>query len=192
MLNIDSWIRFALTEAYAVALLAFVFRRPLVEERKNVWLKILLTMLAMYLAHLFYALLSPTYFFRRFAFSPERVNLVPFRALKERLANPFNFFGSVLFFMPVGFFQVLLHPDRSWKWQVLFSAATAFILSLFVEFAQCFNYRVPDVDDMILNTVGASLGSLLCMLLQCWALSEPGWAACFCPGSPFPGAATPS
>ena len=166
MLNIDSWIRFALTEAFAVVLLAFVFRKPLLEERKNVWLKILLIMLAMYLAHLFYVLLSPTYFFRRFAFSTERMNLVPFRALNEWLAQPVNFFGSVLLFMPIGFFEVLLHPERSRKWQLLFSAATAFVLSLFVEFAQCFNYRVPDVDDIILNTVGGTLGALLCMLLQ--------------------------
>ena len=166
MFNIDSWIRFALTEVYAVVLLAFVFRKPLLEERKNVWLKILLIMLAMYLAHLFYVFLSPTYFFRRFAFSAERINLVPFLALKEWLANPFNFFGCVLLFMPIGFFEVLLHPDRSRKWQLLFSAATAFVLSLFLEFAQCFNYRVPDVDDVILNTIGGSLGALLCMLLQ--------------------------
>ena len=166
MLSIDSWIRFALTEAFAVVLLAFVFRKPLLEERKNVWLKILLIMLAMYMAHLFYAHLSPTYFFRRFAFSTERINLVPFRALKEWLANPFNLFGSVLLFMPIGFFEVLLHPNRSRKWQLLFSAATAFVLSLFLEFAQCFNYRVPDVDDVILNTLGGTLGALLCMFLQ--------------------------
>lgn len=162
----DSWIRFALTEIYAVLLLAFVFRRQLREKKKNVWLKILLVMLAMYLAHLFYVLLSPTYFFRRFAFSTERVNLVPFRALKEWLAHPFNFFGNVLLFMPIGFFQILFHPGRSRKWQIIFSAATAFLLSLFVEFAQLFNFRVPDVDDIILNTIGAVLGSLLCMLLQ--------------------------
>ena len=112
MLSIDSWIRFALTEAFAVVLLAFVFRKPLLEERKNVWLKILLIMLAMYMAHLFYAHLSPTYFFRRFAFSTERINLVPFRALKEWLANPFNLFGSVLLFMPIGFFEALHSPLR--------------------------------------------------------------------------------
>ena len=166
MLNIDSWIRFALTEVYAVVLLAFVFRRPLLEERKNVWLKILLVMLAMYLAHLFYVLLSPTYFFRRFSFSTERLNLKPFLAMKEWLAHPINFFGGVLLFMPIGFFEVLLHPNHTRKWQLLFSAATAFFLSLFVEFAQCFNYRVPDVDDVILFTLGGVLGSLLCMLLQ--------------------------
>ena len=166
MLNIDSWIRFGLTELYAVGLLAFVFRKPLLEEKKNVWLKILLVMLAMYLAHLFYVLLSPTYFFRRFAFSTERVNLVPFLALKDWLAQPISFIGSVLLFMPIGFFEVLLHPNRSRKWQLLFSAATSFVLALFVEFAQCFNYRVPDVDDVILFTLGGTLGALLCMLLQ--------------------------
>ncbi len=161
----DSWIRFALTEIYAVLLLAFVFRRQLREKKKDVWLKILLVMLAMYLAQLFYVRLSPTYFFRRFAFSTERMNLVPFRALKEWLAHPFNFFGNVLLFIPIGFFQILFHPGRSRKWQIIFSAATAFLLSVFIEFAQLFNFRVPDVDDIILNTIGAVLGSLLCMLL---------------------------
>ena len=87
MFNIDSWIRFVLTELFAVVLLAFVFRKPMLEEKKNVWLKILLIMLAMYLAHLFYVLLSPTYFFRRFAFSTERLNLIPFRVLSEWLCH---------------------------------------------------------------------------------------------------------
>ena len=166
MLNIDSWIRFALNEIYALLLMAFIYRRQLREGNRNVWLKILLAMLALYLGQLFYVLLSPTYFFRRFAFSTERLNLIPFRALKEWLAHPFNFFGNVLLFLPVGFFEVLLHPERSRKWQVIFSAATAAVLSVFVEFAQLFNYRVPDVDDIILNTIGGTAGALLCMLQQ--------------------------
>ena len=153
MFGVDSWIRFALTEIYAVLLLAFIFRHPLAEEKRNVWLKILLVMLAMYLGHLFYVLLSPTYFFRRFSFSTERLNLVPFRVLSEWLAHPFNFFGNVLLFMPIGFFEVLLHPGFSRKKQIGFTAATAALLSLFIEFAQLFNYRVSDVDDIILNTI---------------------------------------
>ena len=166
MLHIDSWIRFILTEAWAVLLMAFVFRRSLRAEKQNVWLKILLAMLAMYLAQVFYMLLSPTYFFRRFAFSTERLNLIPFRALKDWLAHPLNLFGNVLLFMPVGFFEMLLHPERSRKWQFGFSAATAATLSLIVEIAQLFNFRVPDVDDVILDTLGGALGALLCMLLQ--------------------------
>ncbi len=166
MLNIDSWIRFALTELYAVILLALVFRRPILEEKKNVWLKILLVMFAMYMAHLFYVMLSPTYFFRRFSFSSERVNLVPFRVLSEWLAHPLNFFGNVLLFMPLGFFEVLLHPSRARGQQLLRAAAVSAGISLFVEFAQLFNYRVPDVDDIILNTIGGVSGCLLCMLQQ--------------------------
>ena len=164
MLSIDSWIRFALTEIFAVVLLAFVFRKPILEEKKNVWLKALLIMLAMYLGHLFYVLLSPTYFFRRFAFSTERLNLVPFRALSEWLAHPFNFFGNVLLFIPIGFFEVLLHPAYTRKQQLLRTAAVSAGISLFVEFAQLFNFRVPDVDDIILNTIGGLSGCLLCML----------------------------
>ncbi len=164
LLSIDSWIRFALTEIFAVVLLAFVFRKPILEEKKNVWLKALLIMLAMYLGHLFYVLLSPTYFFRRFAFSTERLNLVPFRVLSEWLAHPLNFFGNVLLFMPIGFFEVLLHPAYTRKQQLLRTAAISAGISLFVEFAQLFNFRVSDVDDIILNTIGGLSGCLLCML----------------------------
>ena len=166
MLSIDSWIRFALTEIYAILLLAVVFRRPMLEEKKNVWLKILLVMLAMYLAHLFYVIMSPTYFFRRFAFSAERLNLVPFRALREWLAHPFNFFGNIILFLPVGFFEVLLHPGFPRKRQILRSVAVSAGLSLILEFAQFFNYRVPDIDDIILDTIGGFIGCLLCILLQ--------------------------
>ena len=166
MFSIDSWIWFIITELYALALMAFIFRRQVLENKRNVWLKILLAMLAMYLAHLFYTLLSPTYFFLRFRFSLERVNWVPFRVFGEWLAHPLNLFGNVLLFMPLGFFEVLLHPAEIRKKQLWMTAAVSAGLSLFIEFAQCFTYRVPDVDDIILNTIGGVLGALLCMAQQ--------------------------
>ena len=166
MINIDSLLGFILTEVFALILMAFIFRKPLLEEKRNVWLKILLIMLAMYTARLFYALLAPTFFFRRFSFSTERLNLVPFRVLSEWLAHPLNFFGNVLLFAPIGFFEILLYPDLSRGKQIGRAAATAAAVSLVAEFAQCFNYRVPDVDDIILNTLGALFGTLLCIGLQ--------------------------
>ena len=166
MFSLESWIGFILTEVYSVVLLAFIFRRQMREEKQNVWLKTLLVMFALYMGYLFYNLLVPTYFYRRFSFSADRVNLIPFRALKEWLAHPFNFFGNVLLFMPLGFFEVLLYPADSRKRQLAKAAAAGASLSLFVEFAQCFNYRVPDVDDILLNTLGSVLGALLCMLQQ--------------------------
>ncbi len=59
MLNADSWIRFALTELYALAL----------------------------------------------------------------LAHPSNFFGNVFLFLPLGFFEVLLHPSFSRRKQLFRAAA---------------------------------------------------------------------
>ena len=66
--------------------------------------------------------------------------------------------------MPIGFFNVLLHPDDTRGKQLLRTAGTSAGISLFVEIAQCFNYRVPDVDDIILNTIGGLFGALLCIL----------------------------
>ncbi len=166
MFGITSWIHFTITEVYAVVLLAIVFRRQMMERKRGVWLKIMLVMLAMYLGQLFYTLLMPTFFFRRFIFSLDRVNFVPFRVLSEWLAHPLNFFGNVLLFMPIGFFEVLLHPAATRKKQLLLSAVSAAVLSLFVEIFQCFTARVSDVDDIILNTIGGVSGALLCMFQQ--------------------------
>ena len=166
MLSIESIMRYIVTEVFALVLMAVLFRKPLLQEKKNVPLKILLAFLALYLAQLFYVLLTPSYFYRRFSFSVERVSLIPFRALREWLAHPFNFFGNVLLFMPIGYFEVLLHPTKSRGKQLAMTAANAAGISLFVELAQCFVYRVSDVDDVILNTLGGVLGALICMLLQ--------------------------
>lgn len=166
MFGTEDLINYALTEIYALALMAFVFRRQVLEEKQNVWLKILLAMFAMYMGLVFYSSLMPAYFYRRFSFSLERLNLVPFRALNEWLANPFNFFGNVLLFMPLGFFEVLLHPAATRRRQLLMTAAASVALSLFIGFAKCFNYRVPDIDDLLLNLLGSVLGALLCMLQQ--------------------------
>ena len=166
MFGTENWIHYALTEIYALALMAFVFRRQILEEKQSVWLKILLAMFAMYMGLVFYSSLVPSYFYRRFRFSLERLNLVPFRALHDWLANPFNFFGNVLLFMPLGFFEVLLHPAATRRRQLLMTAGASVSLSLFIGFAKCFNYRVPDIDDLLLNLLGSVLGALLCMLQQ--------------------------
>ena len=113
LFDYDSLIRFIITEAFALLLLAFLFRKPLLEEKKNVWLKLLLIMLAMYLASLFFKLLNPTYFFRRFAFSTERMNLIPFRVLGEWLAHPLKFFGNVVLFMPLGVFDIYIFRENA-------------------------------------------------------------------------------
>ena len=43
---------------------------------------------------------------------------------------------------------------------------TGFLMSLGIELAQLLNYRISDVDDLIMNTLGAFLGYALLMLLS--------------------------
>ena len=43
---------------------------------------------------------------------------------------------------------------------------TGFLMSLGIELAQLLNYRISDVDDLIMNTLGAFLGYELLMLLS--------------------------
>lgn len=69
--------------------------------------------------------------------------------------------ANTLIFLPVGFFPNLLwRRPRWWK-----GAAVGFCASFAVEFLQLFVNRSTDVDDLILNTLGACLGGLLALLL---------------------------
>ena len=69
--------------------------------------------------------------------------------------------GNVVMFMPFGFFPPLL-----WRVSGRKAVAVGFLSSLAVELTQLFLPRWTDVDDLILNTLGAALGLLLYRLLR--------------------------
>ena len=92
-------------------------------------------------------------------------NLVPFREIqrfwtyRETVgfrASFLNLAGNIIGFMPFGFILPVMHRNMRRLWLVV---PLGFLLSFCVEFIQlvgkvgCF-----DVDDMILNTLGALLG----------------------------------
>ena len=89
-----------------------------------------------------------------------RYNLVPFVEIRRFwFALITNLFGNVIGFIPYGFIlPVIAHKCRNG----LFIVASGFSLSLLVETVQliakvgCF-----DVDDLILNTLGAAIGYML-------------------------------
>ncbi|MEK3992776.1 MULTISPECIES: VanZ family protein [Robertmurraya] len=71
--------------------------------------------------------------------------------------------GNVLLFIPIGIYVPLLFKNK-FKNVLIFG----FILSLAIEIFQLiismfidFNYRITDIDDIILNTSGAILGFLI-------------------------------
>jgi glycopeptide antibiotics resistance protein len=69
-----------------------------------------------------------------------------------------NFFGNIALFIPMGVFLPLLYRKKFWK--TIFIAGSA---SCGIEFIQYLNmttgyYRFVDIDDVILNTLGAIIG----------------------------------
>ena len=94
------------------------------------------------------------------------VNLIPFGDEKN-----YRFFFQIgmnaVMFLPFGFLlPVLWQSCRSWKTTTLAGFAT----SALIELLQLFCFRTTDVDDLLMNTLGAFLGYLLA-----WAVFHQKW-----------------
>ena len=94
------------------------------------------------------------------------VNLIPFGDEKN-----YRFFFQIgmnaVMFLPFGFLlPVLWQSCRSWKTTTL----AGFVTSALIELLQLFCFRATDVDDLLMNTLGALLGYLLA-----WAVFHQKW-----------------
>ena len=101
----------------------------------------------------------------------DNVNLILFRMFRiykacYRLGDlryiVINFLGNILVFLPLGFFPALLFQKERW-WR---SALVGGGISVFVECGQYFLMRQTDIDDVILNTLGALCGYWVFLLLR--------------------------
>lgn len=99
------------------------------------------------------------------------VNLIPFQMVgdywEELQAGGFaftllNFVGNLAVFVPLGFFPALLFREGTWRRSALVGAAT----SVLVECGQYLVVRTTDIDDVILNTLGALCGYWIYLLLR--------------------------
>ncbi len=139
------------------------------KEMKKVIQKIGLVLFFLYILTLIYFLFFAEGYGRVSEVEREyRYNLIPFTEIRrfwiyrEQLgffAVFTNIFGNVMGFIPFGFIlPVIAGRTRNF----IFITAAGFSLSLFVEVVQLIT-RVGsfDVDDLILNTLGALLGYLL-------------------------------
>lgn len=92
--------------------------------------------------------------------------LTPFEEISRALNRKsywllFMLLGNVVMFMPIGFFPALLW--QRWRWWK--SLLTGFFASSTIEFIQFFIGRSTDIDDVILNTIGAAAGFwIFCVL----------------------------
>ena len=83
----------------------------------------------------------------------EEINLIPFRD-----GISLSMILNVVMFMPLGFLLPLLWKEFQ---SLVRTAIIGFCFSCGIEFCQLFNRRVSDVDDLLMNTLGAILGWLL-------------------------------
>lgn len=78
------------------------------------------------------------------------INLIPF---SSEGAMTYNF--NIIMFMPFGFLLPLIWKNfRNAKKVVLMG----FLMSLAIEICQLFNLRATDIDDLMMNTLGALVG----------------------------------
>ncbi|MCM1566168.1 MAG: VanZ family protein [Dehalobacter sp.] len=91
---------------------------------------------------------------------PDEINLIPFRWLTEGVRP---YIENILLFIPLGF----MLPCIWKKYEVLWKTALFGItFSLIIELSQLFNRRVTDIDDLLMNTLGALIGWVIFRLLQ--------------------------
>ena len=84
----------------------------------------------------------------------ERINLIPF-------SNKIDIIGyllNVVMFIPLGFFIPLIWKQLD-KLSSSILAGAAF--SILIELSQLLSYRGTDIDDLITNTLGATIGYLI-------------------------------
>lgn len=124
--------------------------------------KILWAVFVVYLA----ALLRITVFRSGFdlanAFSGGETNFVPIMDLinvflADKRTFVYLFFGNIIWFVPFGF--LLKKLTRLTTAKIIFFG---FLLSLFIEVMQfIFGVGVSEIDDLLLNTLGALIGALV-------------------------------
>lgn len=97
-------------------------------------------------------------------------NLVPGATIAQELNNPnsglglVNVAGNVVMFLPVGGLMVLAFGLRWWR-----ATAAGAAISVAIEVTQLTALgRSADIDDVLLNTVGAGLGALVGVVLLRW------------------------
>lgn len=92
-------------------------------------------------------------------------NFVPFKTIYGYLVQETNrniafrnIVGNLVLFIPFGFLLPMIVGGRLNYWKIII---LSFLMSLVLELVQLFSVGSCDVDDLLLNTIGAALGYLI-------------------------------
>lgn len=129
----------------------FLIIRAFDGKRISAWKKILLFLFDLYLAAVFSATGVPTAMNIHLDFS---LNLIPLAGLLGDIEEPAL---NVVLFLPLGILLPVLWKRFRGMKPVL---AAGFFLSLGIELLQILTFRLTDVNDLLMNTLGTLLGFL--------------------------------
>lgn len=90
------------------------------------------------------------------------VNLVPFQTFGLSGILLYTLLGNIVMFLPFGFFPALLWRGYTWRRALV----TGLCVTGFIECWQLLVGRAFDIDDLLLNTLGALCGCWLWRLLN--------------------------
>lgn len=93
-------------------------------------------------------------------FPPDEINWLPFFWLTEGVRP---YIQNILLFVPLGFMLPWIWGKYEVLWKTVLSG---FTLSLLIELSQLFNSRITDIDDLLMNTLGALIGWAMFRLLK--------------------------
>lgn len=93
-------------------------------------------------------------------FPPDEINLIPFYWITEGIRP---YFENILLFVPLGFMLPFIWKKYEVLWKTALSGIT---FSLIIELSQLFNGRITDIDDLLMNTLGALIGWVIFRLLK--------------------------
>ncbi|WP_243454610.1 VanZ family protein [Desulfosporosinus fructosivorans] len=93
-------------------------------------------------------------------FPPDEFNLIPFLWITEGVRP---YIENILLFIPLGFMLPCIWKKYEVLWKTALSGIT---ISLIIELSQLFNRRVTDIDDLLMNTLGALIGWVIFRLLK--------------------------
>lgn len=132
----------------------------MINKKKIVLYRDILTLLSIiYILMLYFLLLSTE-------FATTGVNLIPFREMTRYSIGSKSFFynviGNIVLFIPFGFIICDFFKGKKIKHVVI----PSFITSLSAELIQFQIGRAFDVDDVILNTLGALIGFMIYISIQ--------------------------
>lgn len=99
--------------------------------------------------------------FRYITFAPT-INWIPFHDFSN--SNKLGMVLNIVMFIPFGAFLPIYFKE----FRKLVPAITAgFLMSLAIELLQLFTFRATDVDDLVMNTIGAAVGYGIAQLIFC-------------------------